>query len=50
MVHFELPHVNVLSKVDLLGKVGELGMRAACSDIGLTESLCYDSPASGAVH
>ncbi len=26
MLHLELPHINVLSKIDLLASYGELGM------------------------
>lgn len=26
MLHLELPHINVLSKIDLIGNYGKLGM------------------------
>ena len=31
MLHMELPHINVLSKIDLIESYGKLGMVMACS-------------------
>lgn len=31
MLHVELPHVNLLSKMDLIEHYGKLGKRPACS-------------------
>jgi len=32
MLHLELPHINVLSKIDLITKYGKLGSQ--CSKLG----------------
>jgi len=41
MLRMALPHVNVLSKIDLIGQAGDLGMRLpSCA---VLRSLAHDS-------